>query len=421
MQRMFFQNLFQKINPRHRPLFFLNTSVGVTFVISVFITIFYQRSGSTLQFLDAYWMDIAFQACTAMIFIGPLIAAGAAWSYSSYFRSHVWEAARVRSDLFLSVRVGVPFVVVGLVSSGVSWGILIPYARYVPQGTTWFLPLINIFMICAAVCFGMFVGRYIQKYIAAPICIVVSYAWLVLPQAYQPLWLRLPNGIYGGGGYGPSLAFQGKVGASAMLVSGGTVLASLIFLSFRNLWWGKIISCLSFAICLTVAFVLVYGLGADPVVSRKTNMTCASSDGETVCVWPEDRGQLQTVLSIILRYKENMNKIGISIPAVASEDDNHSSFTFDADGEISDEIIFPTLIQGMTATSPTCVNPTSAAITAQGQLELYFAYVSGLSMPFAENRFQALPTRELEEVLKNPAMQHDWVVKSMATLKQCES
>lgn len=280
-------------------------------------------------------------------------------------------------------------------------------------------------VVAAQALLGFAIGVRVPPVVAVPAVLLGGYAWIVLPIALEPLWLRHLTGAYlACCDVSTDLAPQAIAG-SVVVVGGLVGTAGLLmrrgFAALR----------LALAVAPTVlAFgvgaFLVHGLGHDPVVDRRAALACSSGQPR-VCVWPEHRGRLEEVSTIAAQATEAWRKGGGTVPSEFSEQrpaalpPGASSFGISLASGRGDIVV--SLAQSLLPPPPQCAfgrTDPYYGVKAIPYVRAWLAAAVGLPPAELEQRFRPAVLSTVAAVRALPVeQQRAWLERNLAALKAC--
>lgn len=280
------------------------------------LAVFVARSDIPIRVPEPYTVGLTGTALAAVFLVAPVCAAVAAWEAGRLRRAgwHVWPHARPMA--VVAMRALTPVLAMGVVALSAalvvkfrSAGLLaVPDLRLVAK---------TLAVLAAHVVLGYAIGLRVPTIIAAASVLLVDYAWMVLPAAMQPPWLRHLNGTWIS-----CCAVYVDVAptalAAALLMAAGLAGAGLTLLQRPHA--GRI--ALAFALPV-FAFVgassLVNSMGPDPVVPRSDSALVCSATEPRVCVWPEHESRLSEVSTAISRATASWKHAGFAVADIYTE------------------------------------------------------------------------------------------------------
>ena len=247
-----------------------------------------------------YWVAATAKASEAIAYVGIVVALSA-----------TWEASRLRSSGLLDVAARpswrvvasslLPTVVVGLVATALSYGMLATLALGAPGGPSWHIIAVNLLALLGILAWGLFLGFVLPPRISLAVCLATTYFWyLIIPAHWAfPLWLRyLSGGVLGAPGVwevnDPRTHLAATVTALGLIVVGALTLLA------RDRRKVLVAAALVLPLTLAGASAIARPLDASAVIARE-GITCEDEpvDGLTLCLWPEleeDRAELTPVI-----------------------------------------------------------------------------------------------------------------------------
>ncbi|MEX2136989.1 MAG: hypothetical protein WEB29_08605 [Chloroflexota bacterium] len=380
---------------------------------------------------DGYAVDASAQGTSTLGFIAPFVAASAAWEGSRLRRGRVWSAPSVRSRLAIgfwavvpAVLVGVLAVTVAIVAQLARSGGGLPDARFIAMSA---LDLAGFGAL------GLALGLLLPFAVAGPVAIVLPFLWLAFLPAMDPLWLRHLTGMFRDccglerdldlkAAMASGLVDAGIIGAAALLVSGGAGMLRRV-----------VVPAVPLALSLAVGVALVSGMTYSPTVARDpAALDCSTTDGVTVCTWPEHRQRADEVAGIVRDVRTVWQAAGIPAPSVYTEADAsvkpEGALAFSFNGALSqrDDII-NSLAYSMAPPFPDCPGGSTGAIVLD-YLQAWYAAAGGMSQAGLEDQYgytQGPPYPEVLAVVVDleaatPEVRREWMARAERLSQMCE-
>lgn len=380
---------------------------------------------------DGYSVDASAKGTIALPFIASFVAACAAWEGSRLRRGRVWATPSVRSRLAIgfwavlpAVLVGVLAVTVAIVAQLVRSDAGLPDVRFIA---------ISALDLAAFGALGLALGLLLPFAVAGPVALVVPFLWLAFLPAMEPLWLRHLTGNFRDccgnerdldmqAVLASTLVDAGIVAAAALLVSGGPGVLRRV-----------IAPAAPFALSVAAGVVLVSGMDYSPTVARDVNaLDCASTEGVTVCTWPEHRQRADEVASIIGDVRAAWQAAGIAAPSVYTEADASvkpaDALGFGINGASSkrDDII-NSLAFSMAPPFPDCPGGSEGGIVLE-YLQAWYAAAGGMSREHLDQEYgyeQGPPYPDVLDVVADleaatPEVRREWVERASRLSQMCE-
>lgn len=266
---------------------------------------------------DPYPLALTTAGAFSILLVGPASAACGAWEGSRLSRSGWFALPHVRSQLAVALAaltptlavawtVVVAVVVVTQLRAGV---VALPDPRVI--GAT-------LAIVAAHALIGFAVGTATPAAIAAPMVLVAGYAWMAMPAAFGPLWLRHLTGAWEGCcDVAETLAPRAVVGALVLAV--GVAGSALLLMGRPVDIASTVLATLPAVVGLVASLLLVRGMGAYPVIEREPSaLTCAAGPPR-VCVWPEHRARLAETAAVAADVVTAWAAVGVNVPLVFTE------------------------------------------------------------------------------------------------------
>ena len=374
---------------------------------------------------DPYPLALTSAGASSIFLVAPVCAACAAWEGGRLRRAGWLSMPHARSTITVAFMSIICILVVGLLSISASLVILL-----MREGEVVALDLRIItktfFIIGAHTLLGFAIGTQLPSTVAVPSVLLIDYAWMVLPIAIEPLWLRHLNGAWiSCCDLASDLAPSAFIG-TAIITIGFTGTAILLLRPYLDTF-RRVLAVIPTVIAFGVGALLVQGLGPDPIVARTSTLVCSSGEPR-VCVWPEHRERLPEVVEIAGAAVKSWRAVGISVPGEFSEQRNPallppgaSSFGFSSESQRSD--ILNSLVYSLLPPLPACAREGGSFLggPAQSYVVAWLADTAGISRDELESRFGADIRQTIESVRALPIdQQQAWVARNIAALQKCD-
>ncbi|HJQ87527.1 MAG TPA: hypothetical protein VJ820_08715 [Propionibacteriaceae bacterium] len=376
---------------------------------------------------DGYSVALTAAGTVTMSFIAPFVAVSSAWEASRLRRAGWWGAPHVRSHLTIALWSIAPAVAAGSLALVLSvaaqfrgFDAVVPDLRLVAT---------DLVVIVAHAVAGFALGLRLPIVVAGPIAVIGSYAWMAVPRALEPLWIRHLTGSFEACCLlQEELAPHALVGA--LLVASGLMAAALIVIA-RGWLRGPIAAAIgSVAIGFGSGALIVSGLGASPAVPRDTaDLVCRSRASTELCVWREHADRLNETMQLLSTARSRWQAEGIEVPTVFTEEserDGAASFGFSLAATRDD--LLHGLAYAVAAPWPPCAEsepyPGGMAVEI---VHAWLDYVGGMSVEDIAMRLPAEtgpgnPT-PAEAVHSLSALSLDersaWLSANLAAIRQC--
>ncbi|USR79987.1 DUF7224 domain-containing protein [Arcanobacterium pinnipediorum] len=252
--------------------------------------------------------------------VGPVVASCVAYSVGRLKDADILAAHWPRHlASIISQSIVIPATVGWLVIMGcglVMSGFSIPDMRLV---------LVVTAALGQMLALGVIAAVLLPSIVATPTVLVIGYLWMVLPMAFEPLWLRHLNGYWSTCCMADQVpAWQGVIGVLLVACS----LWAVVVAAFLT----KVVKK---AVFVMVGIIIFFGglfsvstLGAFPVVFRGAETVCKPvGEGGELCLFPEHEPQREQVMQVIesvmpawsdlvpigqVRYSEAHSQVSIS-------------------------------------------------------------------------------------------------------------
>jgi hypothetical protein len=250
---------------------------------------------------------------TALIFlVAPVCAACAAWEGGRLRRAGWSILPHVRSPLIVSLMAVFPIlimgiatitimIVVGLARSGVA---TIPDFRIVGMAYA---------VIVAHTLLGFAIGIHVPTPLAVPTVLLLDYAWMALPNQYEPLWLRHLTGAWL-----LCCTIDTDVAPLAILgvyaVAGGLTGTAILLLRYPFSTFRIALATIPTFLGFGAGVLAVQGMSYAPVIPRDSADLVCSNGQPRMCVWPEQQERLDEVAAIAKNATERWREVGVSVP-----------------------------------------------------------------------------------------------------------
>lgn len=358
-----------------------------------------------------------------LFIIAPVCAACAAWEGGRLRRPGWFTQPHVRSTITVALSSLMPVLVVGLlaISAAVTFKLL-------EAGAT--IPDVRILVVAFAVVvahilLGFALGLKLPSVVAVPAILVLDYAWMVLPPALEPLWLRHLTGDLSSC-CSVSTDLAPRASGAALVVACGLAGTALVLMS-RHL--NAIRVALAFVPVLLgmgVGVMLVRGMGPDAVVPRDASILVCSSGQPQVCVWPEHRARLMEVSEIVTGAANAWRQVGIPVPTQFRDRSSLSpgERTFGFSLEADRHVILNSLAYSLLPPFPKCaIEGTEPWLggDAENYVLAWLDATAGMSGSELANRFEPNVIRTVAKVRALPSDQERaWFERNVAALRRCD-
>jgi len=188
-----------------------------------------------------------------------------------------------------------------------------------------------------------------------------------------------------------------------------------------------------FALSLVAGVALVSGMSYSPTVARDpAALDCATTEGVTVCTWPEHRQRADEVAAIVREVRTAWQAAGIEAPTVYTEADASvkpdGALGFGFNGALSkrDDIING-LAYSLAPQPPDCPYGSEGAIVLE-YLQAWYTAAGGMSDAKLEDEFgftQGEPYPEVLDVVADleaatPEVRREWADRAARLSQICE-
>ncbi|KUL35425.1 hypothetical protein ADL22_27390 [Streptomyces sp. NRRL F-4489] len=238
-----------------------------------------------------YWPSALGSASFALPFVAPACATAGAWEGARCTRGAVAHWAPARSWTGVALPLLVPVLALGALGMAVALAVPVSAghlgAVVPPPGTVLGVVLIWLSLLAAHSFAGFLLGRRLPRVLSVPLALLGSFAVMAYPAAMEPLWLR--HMVAGGMTSCCSLdrALNWRAAASALVLALGVIAAAVAALTVLARRTRTVLVCTAVAVGLAGSGGLAYGLPADPVTARRTDVLVCAGDAPKICLWPE--------------------------------------------------------------------------------------------------------------------------------------
>jgi hypothetical protein len=393
-------------------------------IICVLLTAGYVPSTS-----DPYSMAQTSAGLIALVFAAPVSAAAAAWEGGRLRRADLWAGPIVRRRPAIVFAGILPAVVAGSVAviaaaelHVLAGGLLLPDGRLIA---------LAVLVVTAHSAAGFAAGLVLPTAVALPAALIASFAWMALPAAVEPLWLRHLNGALATCcQLSEDLSAAAAVGAA--LVAGGIITAALVITAAARPqaahWFaaGAVL-----VVVATCGAGLVSSLGPDPSTKRDVSLlTCADRIPDVrVCVWPEHQGRLAEIADLAAAAVAAWRSAGVPVSPTFSEasvPSGRSGFGFTVASSHAD--ILTSMAYAQLPAWPDCAESEPYfAVGVLDDLEAWYSLLGGLDEKEINHRFATpdapgdQPADQVARALqKLPAdVAADWTRQNLAAAAGC--
>ena len=266
--------------------------------------------------LDRYWQTGSLRAVSAILILAPAGAACAAWEVGRLRQGGVFASPAVRSSARAVTRALTPILLVGVAGLAIALGVVLDRMRASVGGPDPRVLAMGVAVLVGHLSIGAVAGRFLARVVATPLCLVVSYLWLVLPTSMLPFSIRHLTGFDTNCcQLDATVAPWGVLGP--VVVATGCALASVAALFARPTALG--VALVIAASSVTIALHGVGTFGVDPVRLRPAGGLVCDGREPVVCVWPEHRAALPGLVTAADSLRRRLDRLGIAVPPRASE------------------------------------------------------------------------------------------------------
>ncbi|HEY8503351.1 MAG TPA: hypothetical protein VIL46_02135 [Gemmataceae bacterium] len=407
-----------------RPLTMLRISPAVwcgPFLLAVVLMLV--RS-SLSEVTDVYGPALTAKGTLAVLILAPACAAGAAWEGGRLRRAGWMGQPHVRSRLTVALVAVAPVLAVGLAVQAAA--VAVPLAAS-GAGPDVPLALLAPGVIAAHTLLGFALGTLLPTAVAAPAALLGVYAWMAVPPALEPLWLRHLTGYVDGCCAADEVPAPRAL-AGALIVAGGVAGTAALLLRARPRPAGRLLALLPVALALAAGASLVRGMGPDPVADRSGPLACAPGQPR-VCMWPEHRARLAEVAGVAAEAGRAWRQLGIVLPREFSERRPGrlppGVVSFGISQTAPRETVYLELANSLLRASvPACASgdPEYQGWEAMDYLTAWLASAAGLDSEALDHRYGSNPelVRTVRAVRALPAeRQRAWAARNLAAVRAC--
>ena len=263
------------------------------------------RGGS---FLD--WLWATGQVQQHGVLLVPLTGAVAAWDVS---RDRRYGSPLVRATFPRSPLAAVLLNCVGALIAGLAgWVAMFAMTVNLVRGggqPFWSVVLLGPWCVAAAVLVGAVAGRFMPKYLAAPVTAAGMWVLLAYGSGSDNNWIGALSVI----DYRCCTVLSQPVAATIAgqwLWVAGIALVAAAVLAVPELRQGIALG--SAAVVTVVAAIALMSLNGAALTEKRTVTAevCRSQDGVTVCMWPEHERDVDLWLTAAVRYRAAFADLG---------------------------------------------------------------------------------------------------------------
>lgn len=347
---------------------------------------------------------------------GPVAAACAAWDVARMRVGGAFDIPSARSRVVVLTDLLWPVFVLACLEvlvGGVSRaGLTPPPASVLPVAAA---------AIAAQIALGTALGAYLRPATATAVALFTSYAWMVLPSAGEPLWLRHLNGAWMS-----CCQIQHDIAARAVLAA---LTVNVALIAAAVLLTSELPRRVATASTVGVLVVGVVGgaiaaapLGADPVGPRQATMSCSATEPQ-VCLWPEHTKELATVTAVAAEASGAWRAAGITVPNRFTESlpgPDTASFGI-VTGASRDEIVM-SLADSLLPPWPACAEVAGyPAYPASNRARLWLAQLAGVRTTPQDLGFDERDITAVRRVQSAPVeQQREWFEAARTALAGCD-
>lgn len=274
------------------------------------------------SFAVPYWLDLTARSTGALMFIGPGLAAAAAWDAARWVG--LVDRGSVRGFSAAWLHTATLSVVVAGVGYGVSLVIFAirvpPEAGSPPIG----LALVSLLAVLTYSSFGFALGRLLPRMYAVVTAFAITWAWLAYTPTLETFWWRNVTGSFGTTSFGVEMQLARHALLAPAVWLGGLLAGSVaVVCAARPV---RTLACVAAPVVLMGTFVaagLARGLGPDPTELRGGHQVCAEGV-PVICAWPEHASRLSRAVLPLRRTVASLRRFGIAEPPMLKETSNES-------------------------------------------------------------------------------------------------
>lgn len=290
----------------------------------------------------------------------------------------------------------------------------------IPQTVTEGLVVVSqVIVVVAFTLFGFALGSNLPKAFAIPASVVVPWMWLVYPSATEPLWMRHLNGNLSGC-CDISVAPATDVAIAGALVAIAIAIVSLMAVPRIRGKARSGLAALAGLLLVAIAVNMAQGLGHSPGTARDTGqLVCI----ERVCVWPENRKQLSSVIRQQAKIRRELDGFGMSPPELVTEDSSagRRAWIFGTTPDAGKGDIGVALVAGLLPATPKCAEtrPYDTNDT-RPLIERWIFESAGVDANGLEIELGAQHRRKLGELRAMPKLEQGTIVdNALSALNRC--
>jgi len=275
------------------------------------------RSDIPIRVPEAYGVGVTAAAMTPIFLVAPVAAALAAWEAGRLRRSGWHLMPHVRGMPAIALRALLPVFTMAGVALAVAFAarlqsageFVVPDPRLIAK---------SVAIIGAHSYLGFALGLRLPTLVATSSILILDYAWMVLPVASEPLWLRHLNGtwisccaVY--------VDVASEAWWAAMVVAAGIATSGFLLMRWRStpaLVFGAVAP---LAGAMFLASALVSSMGPDPVRPRSSSELVCAGTAPRVCVWPEHSRRLAEVSGLVASSAHAWGRLGFEVATEYTE------------------------------------------------------------------------------------------------------
>jgi len=393
--------------------------------IILFLIVFFAndslRPASTI-----YSLAFTVTGASEVFLIAPFCAACAAWEGGRLRRAGWLRLPRTRTVFGFVLLPLAPTLVVGIVSLivAVLYQFRLAPAFLVPNFT---VMAVACAVIIAHTVLGFAVGLHIRSVIAMPSILLLDYIWMVMPPAFNPLWLRHLTGAWTGC-RDVTTSLDTRASLAVTLLSLGFAVAAFLLAraSLAERHFGA--AMIPIILSVSVGIWLVHSLGPDPVVPRAGSLVCSNGTPQ-VCVWPEHRNQLARIEPLAAQADAAWQQAGVPGPERYSElraaalPPGVGSIRLQPSLPQDNRDILVSLAYGALPRPPACAVAGTAPWpggAAAPYVAVWYADVAGVPLSALQSAVSPDVIEKVAAVRATPpADQANWVNQNMAAISDC--
>ncbi len=293
-------------------------------IVAIIAMVLYNATFVRVENFGGYWESTFANATIFLVFSAPVGSASAAIVAARARRSGIWALPLARSRAMITVRLLLPSFVGAFLSQ--LFGLLVLMST--SWGSPGRIPLEIVLSWAAILIFhisvGYLLGRYLPVAASIPLAIFASYCWLGFTWTVNYFPIRYLAGLIITACCSVDTTLDERAIVAVVVFSLPMSGALLIFATVPPTGMHRRVIPLTglaaialVVVAITVGLNVAQGLGAQPVVPRRSRDLVCTGKTPTICVYPEQLQRDDPRPTLEAAY-ENLREEGVRMPAVVT-------------------------------------------------------------------------------------------------------